>query len=92
MEDEEVERVAFTARLDLDEEDKGRFSEEMEEILDWFSEIDEVETEDVEPAFHPIDLENEMRPDEVEDGLDRNEALENTEEEEEGFFKGPKIR
>lgn len=92
MELEEVERVAFTARLELEEEKKDELEEEMEEILDWFSRIDEVETEDMEPAFHPIDLKNELREDEIEDTLSSEEALENTEHEEDGFFKGPKIR
>lgn len=87
--EEEVERVAFNARLKIEEREGiiGDFGD----ILDWFSEIEEEETEGVEPAFHPIDLEDELRGDEVEGTLDREEALENTEHEEDGFFKGPKI-
>ncbi|MFP4116192.1 MAG: Asp-tRNA(Asn)/Glu-tRNA(Gln) amidotransferase subunit GatC [Candidatus Aenigmatarchaeota archaeon] len=92
MDEEEMERVEFMARMELDSEERENIREEMEDILDWFSKIDEVDTEDVEPAFHPIDLKNEMREDEVEESFSREEALENTEHEEDGFFKGPKIR
>lgn len=92
MDTEEVERVAFTARLELEDYEKKKFEGEFEDLLDWFSKIDEVETENVEPAFHPIDFENEMRSDEIEDTLSQKEALENTEHEEDGLFKGPKIR
>lgn len=92
MDTEEVQRVTFTARLELEDYEKKKFEEGFEDILDWFSGIDQVETEDVEPTFHPIDLENEMRSDEIEDTLSQKEALENTEHEEDGFFKGPKIR
>lgn len=92
MDTEKVEKVASLARLNLTEEEKGRFAEDFEEILDFFSALDEVETEDVEPAFHPIELKNEMREDEVEEPLSQEEALANTEHKEDGFFRGPKIR
>jgi len=92
MDKKELERVAFTARLDLSQEEEEELEGELEAILGWFSKIDEVETENVDPAFHPIDLKNEMREDEVEEPLDQEEAMENSDNKEDGFFKGPKIR
>lgn len=89
---EKVEKVAEIARLELEEEEKEGFAEDFENILDWFTELDKIETEDVEPAFHPIEIKNEMREDELEPGLSQEEALELTEHEEDGYFKGPSIR
>ncbi len=88
---EEVERVSSLASIRLSKEEKEGLEEDMENILDWFSRLDEIETEDLEPAFHPIELKNEMREDEVEETLDEDEVFQNTENEEEGFFKGPSI-
>ncbi|MFP4232754.1 MAG: Asp-tRNA(Asn)/Glu-tRNA(Gln) amidotransferase subunit GatC [Candidatus Aenigmatarchaeota archaeon] len=89
---EEVEKVASLASIELTEEEKEDLGKDMESILDWFSRLDEIDTEDAKPAFHPIELKNEMREDEVEEGLNEEEVFQNTENEEDGFFKGPSIR
>ncbi len=92
MKDEEIDRVASTASIRLTEEEKKLFKKDMENILEWFSRLDEIDTQDTEPAFHPIDVKNEMREDKVEESLDRDEAMKNTKNKEDGFFKGPRIR
>ncbi len=92
MNKEEVEKVASIASLELSDTEKEDLKDDMENILDWFSRLDEINTESVEPAFQPIDVKNEMREDEVEETLERKEALGNTDNKEDGFFKGPKIR
>lgn len=89
--EEEVERVAENARIDLDQEEVGEFTEDFEEILDMFSALDGVDTSDVEPAFHPVDVEPETRDDEVEECLSREEAFANTENVEDNRFKGPGV-
>lgn len=92
MNTEDVERVSFTARLDLGDGETDSFTDEFEDILGWFSEIDEVDTEDVEPAFHPIDLEGQVREDVVEETLDIDELADKDEITEDGYFIGPRIR
>ncbi len=89
MENEEIEKVASMASIDLTEEEKQKLEGDMENILDWFSRLDEIDTEDVDPAFQPIEIKNEMREDKVEKCLEREKALENTKNKEDGFFKGP---
>lgn len=86
---EQVNRVAENARINIDEEEAEEFAEEFEEILEMFDKLDEIDTEDVEPAFHPIDVEPETRADEKGDTLDKDQVFHNTDNEEEGFFKGP---
>ncbi|MFB6193243.1 MAG: Asp-tRNA(Asn)/Glu-tRNA(Gln) amidotransferase subunit GatC [Candidatus Nanohaloarchaea archaeon] len=84
-----VEKVAENARLDLSKEEVKEFKEDFEKILENFSSLDKVDTEDVDPAFHPVDVETEAREDEIEETLDSDEVFQNTENEEEGYFKGP---
>ena len=88
---EEVKQVAENARIDITEEEAEEFSKEFENILEKFEKISEVDTEDVEPAFHPVEIEASSRDDEEEKTLDRKETFQNTENEEDGFFKGPSV-
>ncbi|MFB6116158.1 MAG: Asp-tRNA(Asn)/Glu-tRNA(Gln) amidotransferase subunit GatC [Candidatus Nanosalina sp.] len=86
---EQVKDVAENARINIDEEEAEEFAEEFDSILEMFDKLDEIDTEDVEPAFHPIDVEPETREDREGETLDRDEAFRNTDNEEDGFFKGP---
>lgn len=85
----EVEKVAENARINLTDEEASKFTEEFEKILGMFETLDEVDTEDVEPSFHPVEVEPKTREDEEEETLSKEEAFQNTENEEDGFFKGP---
>lgn len=86
---EDVKRVAENSRIEVEEEEAEDLAEEFEDILEMFETLDDVDTEDIEPAFHPTDVESETREDEVGETLDREEVFRNTENEEDGFFKGP---
>lgn len=86
---DEVKEVAENARITLEDEEAEKFAEEFEEILDMFETLDEVDTEDVEPSFHPVEISPETREDEVGETLDKEEVFQNTDNEEEGLFKGP---
>lgn len=86
---EQVEEVAENARINIDREEAENFSEEFEEILEKFNQLDQIDTEDVEPAFHPVDIEPETREDEKEKTLQEEDVFRNTENRENGFFKGP---
>ena len=83
---EEVEHIAGLARVELSEDERERFAEQFGEILSAFEALDEVPETEREPA-----LTNVMRPDEVRESLDREEALKNAEETEDGKFKGPRV-
>lgn len=86
---DKVQDVAENARINIEDEEASEFAEEFDEVLEMFEKLEEVETEDVEPAFHPVDVESETRSDEKEETLDKKEVFRNTENEEEEFFKGP---
>ncbi|MEF8773194.1 MAG: Asp-tRNA(Asn)/Glu-tRNA(Gln) amidotransferase subunit GatC [Halobacteriales archaeon] len=86
---ETVDHVAQLARLDLDADERERYADQFADILAYFETLDEVPEVDSEP-----DLVNVMREDEIEESLDRAEALQNAAEEEEeeaGYFKGPNV-
>ena len=83
---EEVRHVADLARIDLDDEEVARFTEQFADILAAFEALD-----DVPEVEGETDLANVMRPDEERDSLDREAALRNAPEAEDGYFKGPRV-
>ncbi|RLI97091.1 MAG: Asp-tRNA(Asn)/Glu-tRNA(Gln) amidotransferase subunit GatB [Candidatus Aenigmatarchaeota archaeon] len=87
---ETVRKVAQVARLRLSENEVREFSKDMESILEAFEDLKEMDTENVKPTFQPIDTKNVMRDDEIEESLSQEDALDNTKQKENGYFKGPK--
>jgi len=83
---EEVRHVADLARVDLDDDEVALFSEQFADILAYFDTLDEVPEVEREP-----ELTNVMRPDETRESLSQEEALQNAEETEDGYFKGPRV-
>jgi len=90
MVDDTIEEIAQHARLNLTEQEKQQFGNELEDVLDAFDSLDKIDTDGVEPAFHPIDLKGKERDDQPEECLSQEEALANTENQEDGYFKGPR--
>jgi aspartyl-tRNA(Asn)/glutamyl-tRNA(Gln) amidotransferase subunit C len=87
----EVEHVAKLARLELSEEQKEKYAIQLSKILDHFKQLDEVNTENIEPMAHVLPIRNVMRQDRVELPFAKDEILKNAPSEEDGFFKVPKI-
>jgi len=87
----DVEHVARLASLALTEEEKKLFCQQLGEILDFARQLDEIDTDGVEPTFHSIPLTNIFREDRVHMSMDRELALSNAPQREENYFKIPRI-
>ena len=88
---DEVLYVAELARLNLDEAAIEKFAGQIGEILDYVDKLNEVDTEGIKPTSHAIALTNAFRDDEPRAHLDRNKALANAPDEEDGNFLVPKV-
>jgi aspartyl-tRNA(Asn)/glutamyl-tRNA(Gln) amidotransferase subunit C len=88
---EEVKHVADLARLDMDEHSIEIFSKQIGNILQYIDTLKRVDTEKATPTSHAVFLPNAFREDEVKDHLDRNLALANAPEKENGNFIVPKV-
>jgi aspartyl-tRNA(Asn)/glutamyl-tRNA(Gln) amidotransferase subunit C len=91
MDRKTVKKVAEIARLNITDGELGRFSDDMSSILDAFKVLGRVDTKRVKPTFQPVDMKNVTREDKVEPCLPHEDAMANTENKEEGHFKGPKV-
>jgi aspartyl-tRNA(Asn)/glutamyl-tRNA(Gln) amidotransferase subunit C len=88
---DEVLYVADLARLDLDEASIDMFAEQITEILGYVDMLKGVDTEGIQPTSHAIFLTNAFREDENKEHLERDRALANAPEKEEGSFIVPKV-
>ncbi|MFO7819607.1 MAG: Asp-tRNA(Asn)/Glu-tRNA(Gln) amidotransferase subunit GatC [Halanaerobacter sp.] len=91
LDQETVERVAHLARLELDEDERENFTNQLSDILDHAEKLNELDTEDVEPMAHATDVNNVLRSDDVKESLEQEDAVANAPDEEEGMFKVPQI-
>ncbi len=60
---EEVEKLAFLARIKLSEEELENVPDELESILKYIQKLSGANTNDVEPLFHFPELKNVVRDD-----------------------------
>ncbi|MGB9761217.1 MAG: Asp-tRNA(Asn)/Glu-tRNA(Gln) amidotransferase subunit GatC [Caldimicrobium sp.] len=63
---DEVKKIAHLARLEFSEEELLAYTEELSKILDYFQELQEVDTSTIAPTFHPYKKKTPFREDEVE--------------------------
>ena len=88
---DQVLYVADLARLDLDDASIDKFAGQIGTILDYVDKLNEVDTEGIRPTSHAISLTNAFREDEPNEHLERDQALSNAPEIEDGSFIVPKI-
>ena len=74
---EEVEHVAYLARLGLTEEEMEKFGDQLSHILENMEVLNELDTSAIPPTAQVIPLANVMRRDEPGPALPRDEVLEN---------------
>jgi aspartyl-tRNA(Asn)/glutamyl-tRNA(Gln) amidotransferase subunit C len=88
---EQVKHVAHLARLAISEEEAEMFTSQLDAIITFAEQLNELDTEYVEPTSHVLDMKNVMREDEPEQGLPREEVLKNAPDHKDGQFRVPSI-
>lgn len=91
MDREQVHHVAFLARLELSPEEEERFTQQLGDILTYVEQLQELDTEGVEPTFHALNVEQIARPDQWEPWENLEAILSNAPERSDQFFKVPRI-
>ena len=72
---EQVEKVSLLGRLVLSEEELDKMTLQLGDILGYMDLLSEVDTEQVEPMAHALDISDVFRDDEVHGSLHRDVAL-----------------
>jgi aspartyl-tRNA(Asn)/glutamyl-tRNA(Gln) amidotransferase subunit C len=87
----DVEGVALLSRLEIPESQIETTTGQLNAILEYVDVLNKVDTEGVEPTAHVLPLQNVLRCDDVKPSLPRELALANAPEQENGYFKVPKV-
>ena len=86
-----IEHLARLARLSVSDDEEVLFAKQIESILHYMDNLNELETGNIEPTSHVISLSNVVREDLREDSLGREDALMNAPDKTDKFFRVPKI-
>jgi len=86
-----VRHIGKLSRIQLSDRQIETFSRQLGDILAYFDKLSELDTNDVEPMAHAVELSNVLADDKPGPSLSRNEALANAPQRQGEFFKVPKI-
>jgi aspartyl-tRNA(Asn)/glutamyl-tRNA(Gln) amidotransferase subunit C len=88
---EQVEHVALLARLQLGEEERARFTTQLNSILEHFEQLQQIDTSGVPPMSHAVAMSNVLRDDDPNPSLSPEEALQNAPDKARDCFRVPRV-
>ena len=91
IDNETVKRVAFLSRLKVEDNKIEATKEEFNKILNWIEELNEINTDNVEPLISVNDTTLRLREDKVSDGNYQEAVLKNAPDKEYDYFAVPKV-
>ena len=88
---DEVRYIAMLARLRFSEEEEQHLAEQMSDILAYMEKLNELDTTDVPPMSHVLDLYNVFREDVARQRITPEEGLRNAPDADSDYFRVPKV-
>ncbi|RMG38549.1 MAG: Asp-tRNA(Asn)/Glu-tRNA(Gln) amidotransferase subunit GatC [Gammaproteobacteria bacterium] len=88
---DDIQKIAHLARLAVDEDEITSLQRDLSNILDLVEQMQAVDTSQVRPMAHPLDMPQRLRPDEVTETNQRERYLRNAPAAENGLFLVPKV-
>jgi aspartyl-tRNA(Asn)/glutamyl-tRNA(Gln) amidotransferase subunit C len=88
---QDVEKVSLLARLRLTAEELERMTEQMGQIVAYVESLAELDTENVEPMAHAVEVFNVFAADELRPSLDRDAALAEAPHHDREFYLVPAV-
>ena len=89
--EKEVRYVANLARLQLSEEDVKSLAVDMNKILGYMDLLNELDTSDIAPLEHVIEMDSRLRKDEAKPTITHEDALKNAPDADSDYFRVPKV-
>ena len=86
-----IEKLASLSKLSFTKEELDLISKDMSKMVNFINQLDEIDTEGVEPLIHLNEEFNKWREDEIREMLDQKEALSNSPIKDSTYFKLPKV-
>src|SRR5699024_7086154 len=87
IDDEMMEYIGILAKLELSEEEKEQAKADMQKMLNYIDQLNELDTSNVEPMSHIFPIANVFREDVVTNGDDREAMLANAPKQKNGQYQ-----
>lgn len=87
----DIKKVAHLARIEVSDEEAKKLSSQFEDILGYIQKLEAVDTKGAEPAYHPFEMKNAFRADEVRPALGVERLLEIAPRADRGMIEVPPI-
>ncbi|NMB88698.1 MAG: Asp-tRNA(Asn)/Glu-tRNA(Gln) amidotransferase subunit GatC [Chloroflexi bacterium] len=87
----EVEHIAGLARLELSQEEKERYRQQLSDVLEYAARLQELDTSLIPPTASVLPVRSVLRPDESHQSLEREKILRNAPQAEENQFRVPPV-
>ena len=91
IDEQQVRQVAHLSRIRLSDAEVSRLGSELSVILDYMGQLNQLDTDGVEPTAHPLPIRNVFRQDEPHPSIDPEDALANAPQRQGTFFRVPKV-
>ncbi|MBR1420142.1 MAG: Asp-tRNA(Asn)/Glu-tRNA(Gln) amidotransferase subunit GatC [Selenomonadaceae bacterium] len=89
--EKDLETVASLSRLKIREEEKSTSLKDLNAIVTYVEKLQQIDTSSVEPTTYARPMQNVFRDDIVKPSLDRDLALSNAPEQDDGYFRVPRV-
>ena len=87
----DIEKIALLARLKLTEEEQTRLGQQCKGILEHIDQLNQLDTENIEPTSHVLPLQNVFREDEVKTVFEDGKYLPLAPRQDKGHYEVPQI-
>ncbi len=87
----DVEKIAHLARIALDQADVPKYAENLSNIFTLVEQMNRIDTTDILPMAHPLDMAARLRPDVVSESNQRDQFQQIAPQVEAGLYLVPKV-
>ena len=88
---QETLHVSSLARLEISSEEAEQYSHQLSHVLDYFELLDRVDTDGIEPLYHPLGITNVFAADVPRKSFPREEMLRNAPKQDGQFYRVPAV-
>ncbi|MBI4382411.1 MAG: Asp-tRNA(Asn)/Glu-tRNA(Gln) amidotransferase subunit GatC [Nitrospinae bacterium] len=87
----DIQHIAALARLNLNESEREKFARQLDQIVAYIDQLNELDTSGVEPMFHVLPLHNVFREDEERKVFPESDYLSGAPRRDKGHYEVPQI-
>ena len=91
FDNDEIKKIAYLARININENEAKKVSEKLEGILGLIDQMTEVNTDSIEPMAHALDITQPLREDKVTEVDMREKFLKLSNETDQSLFTVPRV-